>query len=100
MWPWRLITAAIPGDTAAIPSDSGRSPVPSMTHDRQYGSFSTISFQRASLKRPLSLRDLLEMLREARRGRGRRQRSPRRHVALHLCEHPGKRLRTRLNNIE
>ena len=32
---YSLITAAIPGDTTAIPGHSGRSPVPPMTHDPQ-----------------------------------------------------------------
>ena len=54
--PWRLITAAIPGDTAAIPGHSGRSPVPPMTHDRQLVCFLAGSCLRSACGRSPWLR--------------------------------------------
>ena len=57
---WRLITAAIPGDTAAIPGDSGRSPVPLMTHTLQLVCLLAHAAS-LSLSRPLSAMNALTM---------------------------------------
>ena len=77
---YSLITEAIPGVTAAIPShtfaipvDSGRSPVPQVSHDRQPGRFFPNNFERVCL-RPLSVppfRNLRSLPEAPGRGSGR-----------------------------